>query len=212
VVHAVKHAHDLTVNINGERNPQIAAQDNTAHRFGDRGLAVAGRAVQEDRLAGIDRRADLVEHLRGDHQILERPHKLLVRHRPASLILGVHRRDVLVQRHRAWPGILRPFQRLASFVRSLLGDDVLVRGRANPGSAPHLKELLPLQKLHDAVNDTRIRQADEIRDLLPGHEAAEVHDFDDKVRNTQHVQPGIRHGAHDRRRPGLLRRSLCLGR
>ena len=63
----VVHRDDLAVDVDRVRHVHVAAE-RPAHAFGDHRLAVAGRAVEEHRLAGVDRRAELLEHLVADDE------------------------------------------------------------------------------------------------------------------------------------------------
>ena len=52
------------------RHEHLGAE-RAADAFRDDGLAVAGRAVEEQRLAGVHRRPELVEHRLVDDQLVE---------------------------------------------------------------------------------------------------------------------------------------------
>ena len=55
---------DLAVDVDRVRDVHVGAE-RPADALGDDGLAVAGRAVEEQRLARVHRRPELVEHRPG---------------------------------------------------------------------------------------------------------------------------------------------------
>ena len=71
VLDRVVHLDDLAVRLDGVRDVDGVAHE-PRDALGDARLAVAGVAEEEDRLRRVDRRADLVEHLVGDDEVLER--------------------------------------------------------------------------------------------------------------------------------------------
>ena len=91
----------------------VLGQDQVANRARNAGLAVSGRAVEEDGRAGIDRRAKRLESSFGEDQVGEHlaHHPVGDRHPAARLALD--RIDYSFQRHRRRTGILAAFQRFA---------------------------------------------------------------------------------------------------
>ena len=71
VVHRVEQPHDLPLDLERMRDRDVAVEQ-VANRLRDDRLAVAGRAVDEQRVAGIDRGAELIEHALSEHQMLKR--------------------------------------------------------------------------------------------------------------------------------------------
>ena len=70
VVDGVEQPHDLPLDLQRMRNRDVAVEQ-VANRLRDDRLAVAGRAVDEQRVAGIDRRAELIEHALPEDEMLK---------------------------------------------------------------------------------------------------------------------------------------------
>ena len=68
VVHGVEQPHDLPLDLERMRNRDVAVEQ-VANRLRDDRLAVAGRAVDEQRMPGIDRGAELIEHALAEHEM-----------------------------------------------------------------------------------------------------------------------------------------------
>ena len=72
----VEHADDLALHLDAVRD-QHAVGVGADESLGDRRLAGAGRAVEEDGAVATDGRAELVDERRRDHQVGERPRQLV---------------------------------------------------------------------------------------------------------------------------------------
>ena len=70
VTHRVEQPHDLPLDFEGVWNRDVAVEQ-VANRLRDDRLAVAGRTVDEQRMAGVDRRAELIEHALSDDEMPE---------------------------------------------------------------------------------------------------------------------------------------------
>ncbi len=66
----IEHAEKVTVDDDGSGDPDVGTET-ADHPFGDTGLAVSGRTVQEHAFARIDRRTEAVEQPLVDQQIEE---------------------------------------------------------------------------------------------------------------------------------------------
>ena len=70
VADRVVDGHDVAVHVDRVRHVHIATE-RAAHAFGNHRLAVAGRSVEEHGLAGVDRRAEVLEHVVVDDEMRE---------------------------------------------------------------------------------------------------------------------------------------------
>ena len=70
VVDRVEHRDEVPVDLDRVRHVHVAAEG-ASHALGDHGLAVTGRAVEEHRLARVDRRAELLEDVVADDEMRE---------------------------------------------------------------------------------------------------------------------------------------------
>ena len=95
----VEQLDELAVFDERPRNPDVLAEA-ARDPLGDRRLAVARRAVQEQARARVDRRAQQVEHLRLDADAAERGRQLLAPRGFGPNRLRLDRHDVVVERHR----------------------------------------------------------------------------------------------------------------
>lgn len=104
VHHRVVHGDDLAVDLDrvGDQHRVLVGVD---HPFGDGRLAGAGGSVQEDGARGVDGRAELVEQLVGDDEVLE-----ALADRVAvdvgTMVLGRHHVGVLGEAHGHGAGVL----------------------------------------------------------------------------------------------------------
>ena len=82
----VEEAHDLALDLEGVRHVQVAVQQ-LLDGLGDDGLAIAGRPVDEHRVAGVDRGPELVHHAVADDEVREGLAHALARGRVRRLLL-----------------------------------------------------------------------------------------------------------------------------
>ena len=121
MVHRVEEPDDVPFDFDRVRNGDLAVEQ-VPDGLGDHGLAVAGRAVDEHRVSGGDRGADLVEHPLAEHEVRERvadarrasrcaaPART-IRLQVFAILAQRHRRDadvvVLLQEQQRAPAALR---------------------------------------------------------------------------------------------------------
>ncbi len=119
VHHRVVHGDDLAVDLDrvGHEHGVVLGVD---HPLGDRGLAGARGAVQEDRPRRVNRRSELGEQVLGDHQILEAASDVLPGVRGALVLLFDHR-GVFGEAHRHCAGVLGRLHALRRERPTLLG-------------------------------------------------------------------------------------------
>ena len=128
------------------------------------GLAVAGRAVEEQRLAGVHRRPELVEHALADDQLLEPGREALAIDVRPRRHAGAHVGVVLRERHRRRADVAADVEELHRAVAAEIGQRVAVAGRAGAAGAAHLDQLLDARVLDQRV-EHRVRQPQLLRQL-----------------------------------------------
>ena len=150
VVDRIEHRDGLAVDVDGVRHVHVGAE-RAADPFGDDGLAVAGRAVEEERLARVHRRTELVVHRLVDDQALEALREAVAidpgPRRHAGADVGV----VLRQRHRRRADVAVDVEELHRPVAAEIGQDVAVAGGAGAAGAAHLDQLLDARVLDHRV-------------------------------------------------------------
>ena len=150
MVHRVEHGDGLTVHIEGVRNVHLLAE-RAADAFRDHRLPVAGRAIEKQRLAGVHRRSEALEHRVVDDQIAE----------PGSELLSI---DVGPRRHaRPNVGVVLPegngrgadipghLEELVGAIPAEIGQHVAIAGAAGAARSPHLDQLLDARVLHERL-------------------------------------------------------------
>src|SRR6185369_4126870 len=136
---------DLALDLEAMRDVDDILED-AADLLGDRGLAVAGRAVEQHRAAGIDRRPDLVDEGFRDHEIGE---SLLDRRAVDALVgdaLALNAVDVVGERDRNGANILVLLERVHRPSPALLAEHVAHLGLA-VGGAENVEQLSLLRLL-----------------------------------------------------------------
>ena len=202
VVDRIERGDRLAVDVDGVRHEHVGAE-RPADPFGHDGLAVSGSAVEEERLARIHRRPELIEHRAVDDEILE-PFREAVAidirpRRHAGADVGA----VLRQRNRRRPDVLGDLQELHGPVPAQVGQDVAVSRAAGAARAAHFDELLGAGVLDHRV-EHRVRQAERLgqaraRGLAPDQR------LQHQLRQRVAVQAGVGDGGGRRRRSRLFR-------
>jgi hypothetical protein len=199
VVERVVDLDHLAVHLDGVRDEHLAGQQ-VGDDLGDGGLAVAGRAVEEHRAAGVDGRPELVEEAAGQHQVLEGFLEPVDPDERQPLHLQAHQRVVLRQRNRRPPGVGGAPDRLAGRLAAPVGQGVVERGAAETLAAPHVRELLLGHEVDDLVDDAREGQPDLIGDPDPGEHPAVVDELQRQIGQEAQGEPGVLDVARLRRR------------
>ncbi len=188
VVDRIEHRDDVAVDVDRVRHVHVAAE-RAAQAFGDHGLAVSGRAVEEHRLAGVDRRAELLEHLVADDQVREALPQPLAIDVAARRRERAHLRDVGGQRHRRRADVLADVEVLARAIAAGVGQRVAVARRARSGGAAHFDELLGAHALDERL-EHRERQPQAVGEREAGRLAA-VERLDQQLLDLIRAQAGV---------------------
>ena len=193
MVDRVEHGDDVAVDVERVRHVHLAA-DGAAHAVGDHRLAVAGRAVEEHGLVRVDRGAELLEDVIGNHQVRESVPQPLAIDVAARLRQRAHRRDIAGQRHRRRPDVAVDLQVLARPVAAGVGQRVAVAGASSSDGAADLDETLGAHALENELEDA-VLQAHPIGKHQAGRFAA-VQRLDQQLLDLVGRQAGI--GQRDR--------------
>ncbi len=144
---------DLTVDLDGVRHPHRVAIEHLPQRLGDGGLAGPRRTVEEDRLPGHGRGAELVERLVADHEVRERLLQLRRMNLHAAHGLRLDALDVVVERDGSGSGVLTLRQQLERAHLAFGRGHDPVNALDHTG---HLQELLLPQALEDLLDDLHV--------------------------------------------------------
>ena len=174
MVHGVEQPHDLPLDFERMRNRDVAVEQ-VANRLRDDRLAVAGRAVDEQRVSGVDRRAELIEHALPEDEVLKGiAHATARRGVRRRLLPVVQVGDIARQRHRRNADILVVLEKDRDPRPARVGDAVSVRRGPRHRAADDLDLVLRFQRV-DRGLDGREPQAEAPRELGAGQLAREVH-------------------------------------
>lgn len=121
VQHRVVHGDDLPVDLDGVGDQDRVVPVGPDQALGDRRLAGAGGAVQEDGAARSHRRAELVDQVVADHQVGERLPHVVVIDRRAGPLQGDHG-GVVVERHGCGTGVAAHRHALGGLLVAGLGE------------------------------------------------------------------------------------------
>ena len=151
LVHVVVEDGDhLPVDLDRVRDPDGLLAEELGHLLGDRRLAAARRAVEEDRAAGRDGGADLREHRVVEHEIAERLRDVGRMHDDVAHGLALQALDVVGERHRHRPDVLVDGEQLRR-ARAPGGREV--HAVAAVGEPERLHEHVLPHALEDALDD-----------------------------------------------------------
>src|SRR5437867_904955 len=160
----VKDADDLLTDEDRVRKDDAAAQ-HRGERLRDRGLPGAGGTKEKDRAPAVDRGAELAQRLLREYEMRQRLANLVEGDLHAADGLGANAIDVRGERHRSGSDVPVLGERFARTLLTLRRDDVDVRRSGHPRAALHLDEMLVLQKVEDAGQDLRKREADRVGEI-----------------------------------------------
>ncbi len=151
-----------------------------ADGLGDGGLAVAGRAVDEDRLAADDGGADRVEQLVADDEVAEGGPHGFGRHVDGRHRLAVDLFDVVFQRHRGGADVGAHLHGFLGAAAAQLGEVEAVADAADQVAAQHFDGLLVLEEA-ERLLDHLERQAEQPGQVEAEQSAARVQGAEDQV-------------------------------
>ena len=129
VVDRVVHRDQVAVDLDRVRHVHVAA-DGSSEALRDHRLAVARRAVEEQRLAGVDRGPELLEDVVADDEVREAAAQAFAIDVAARGHQRSHLGDVGGQRNRRRPDVLAGVQIEPAAIASLVGQRVSVPGRS----------------------------------------------------------------------------------
>jgi hypothetical protein len=203
----VEHRDRAAVDVDRVRDEHLAA-DRAAHPFGNHRLAVAGSTVEEDRLAGVHRRPELLENRVGDDQVRKSLAQPLAVEIAARRRQRAHVDDVVRERHRRRPDVAAHFEILQRTIAPQVSQRVAVCRRAAAGRAADFDEPLGARPLDERLENPE-RQAQAIGDDQAGQLAA-VQRLHEQLLDLRAVESGVRQRGGDRRRgDGFRHRHLA---
>ena len=186
----IEHLDDLAINFETIGNIDHTGE-HPADFLGDRGLAVAGRAIKQDRAAGVDRRSDFLDKIRGNHQIGEGdvdggPVDPLIGDALAPDALTVAR-----QRHGNGTDIEALTHRILRPQLAFLAQGVAQFGhRLGAGGPQGAQQLAFLSFIEQLLDDAR-RQFEQIADHRGRLHPAPVHCLDQQVEQWGDTETGL---------------------
>ena len=173
VIDGIEQPDDVAFDLDRVRDGDVAVEQ-VVDGLRDDGLAVAGRAVDEHRVAGIDRRSELVEDLVADDEMRERSSHALARGAPRRRrAVGIQVGLVLRERYRRGADVVAGLQEQRRAGAAGVGDAVAVRRAADEAAANDRNLMLSLQELERRSNDREL-QAEPPRQVGAGQLAGEV--------------------------------------
>ena len=170
---------------------------------GDGGLAVAGRAVDEHRLAADDGRADGVEQLVADDQVGESGAQRFRAAVDAGDRLAIGLLDVIFDRHRGGADVGALLHRILGAAPAQFGQVEAIADPADQIAAGDLDALLVLEKA-ERLLDHLERQAEEAGQVQAEHAAVGVKRAQDQV--VEEAEASARLPSSD---SGAVRISAC---
>ncbi len=188
--------HDVAVHVERVRHVHIAA-DRAAHAFGNHRLAVSRGSVEEHGLAGVDRRAEVLEHVVVDDEVREAAAQAFAIDVPSRGLQRSHFGDVRGKRDRRRTGVLTDGQELPRPIATKIGERIPIACGARPGGAAHLNEQRRAQPFDERL-DERVRQTRAVRDGHAGGLRA-VHRLDEQLLDLIERQSGFFDRTRDRR-------------
>ena len=206
----VEHRDDLAVHVDDVGHVHLHAE-RPPDPLGQDGLAVAGRAIQKQRLARIDGRPQLVEHLLVDDEMLEAGGQQVAIDVRARRHAGPGVGVVLGERDRRRADVAAHVEVLIGAIAAEVGQDVPVAGRADAGRAADLDQLFGPRVL-DELFEHRIRQPQLVREAGAADFSADQR-LQQELRQRVRVQPRLRdrRGRRQRRRLGRAWQCRCDG-
>ncbi len=198
MVHRVEELDDLPLDFHRVGNGNLTVLE-VPDRLGNDRLAVSGRAVNEHRVSGGDRRPELVEHLLTDHEMRERVADACARNRPgdgATIRLEVF--AILPQRHRRHADVLVVLQKQQRPPAALVCDPVPVRGPSDHRAAEDFALVRALQEIEHGL-DYRELQPDSVGKLQTCIVGCEMHHLQHELGEEIVAQPRLFERARRRR-------------
>ena len=164
MVHGVEQPHDLPLDLERVRDRDVAVEQ-VANRLRDDRLAVAGRAVDEQRVAGIDGRAELIEHALPEHEVPEGIAKAVARRAARRRLLPVVEvGDIARERHRREADVLVVLEKDRHARAARVGDSIPVGRGPDHRAADDFDLVLRFQRVHRRL-DGGESQAEPPREL-----------------------------------------------
>ena len=201
MVDRIEHPDDVALNLERMRNGDLAVEQ-VANGLRDDRLAIARRAVDEHRVAGIDRRSELVEHPIADHEVGKGlPHAFS----RIALAAGP-RRDkrhvLLILREGHWrhAHVMTGLEEQRGAGAARVGDPVAVRRAADDAAADDLALLLCLQQV-ERWSEHRERQPSRRESSVPDSSPTKCSDFSTSCTIRSRPSPALR----ERLRRGWVR-------
>ncbi|MBI2297527.1 MAG: hypothetical protein HYU66_01015 [Armatimonadetes bacterium] len=218
VVDGVVELHHLPAGLDGVGDEDPAAE-RFAHPLGHQGLAVARMAVEEQRLAGVEGRPELEQHVLGHHQPLERlAHALHVELLPLGKLLGGGG-DEAVERDGGDAGVAVAAHQVARVGGAAVGDAELPVELADRFAAPDAGQHLALQLGQHVLHHAGVGEPQGVADLAPGEVAAEQQQLGRQLHQERRAEPGLvdvgrrgrQRGQRFRHRPPVRQEGLPRG-
>ena len=159
-------------------------------RLADRTFAVAGGAVNQERLPGVDRGAEAADHARGEHQVGEGRSEPLHRDLLVGKALAQHLLLVLRQRDRQRPHVFALMSRFDGKVPGRRREGVAGDARVGPLEPLDFDKPLLLELAQQVVDDP-LPQPELGGDRHVGLEPQQVHAPEQEPADELHVEPGL---------------------
>src|ERR1035437_441616 len=184
MVHGVEDPDHLALHVEGMGNEDGVAEQRGAS-LGDAALAVPGWAVQEDRLARPEGRAQTIENAGRQHEMVQGCPQHLVGDRVAAPALVPGHGDVDVQRHRRRARVLVDLDQLLGPLPARPADYVLQPigevGSADRASDPRGGDIAFVGEELERVTHDIPGQADMAGGFPTQHGAVEVDDLEHQI-------------------------------
>jgi len=151
VIDRIEHRDDVSVHFDGVGHVHVPA-NRPSQAFGDDGLAVAGRAVEKQRLARIDGGAELFEDVVADDEMREASAESIASDIAAGCHQPAHFAHVGRPRNRRGADVCVRVEILPRAIASRVRQVVSVTGgRARAGCAPNLDEAFDARVLDEQL-------------------------------------------------------------